>query len=52
MSEAFTALSIDSKTLTSSDWLLHIRFLFGFFAIAIASGWLAYKKMLRSESHL
>ena len=52
MSEAFTALSTDSKTITSADMGLHIRFLIGFFVVAIASGWLAYKRMLRSESHL
>jgi len=52
MSEAFTALSTDSKALTSTDMVLHLRFLAGFFIVAIASGWLAYKRMLRKESHL
>ena len=52
MSEAFTALSTDSKTLTSPDMVLHIRFLIGFFVVAIASGWFAYKRMLQTESHL
>jgi ABC-2 type transport system permease protein len=51
MSEAFTALSTDSKKITSPEMVLHIRFLFGFFVVAIASGWLAYKRMLQSESH-
>lgn len=52
MSEAFTALSTNSKSVTNTDWVLHLRFLSGFFVVAIASGWLAYRKMLRSESHL
>jgi ABC-2 type transport system permease protein len=52
MSEAFTALSTNSKALTDADMVLHIRFLVGFFIAAIASGWLAYKQMLKSESHL
>jgi ABC-2 type transport system permease protein len=52
MSEAFTALSTNNKTLADADMVLHIRFLVGFFIAAIASGWLAYKRMLQSESHL
>ncbi|MBD2187909.1 ABC transporter permease [Pseudanabaena mucicola] len=52
MSEAFTALSSDSKDLSNPDMILHLRFLVGFFIIAIASGWLAYKRMLQNESHL
>ena len=52
MSELFTALSNDSKAMTSIDMVLHIRFLVGFLAVAIALGWLTYKRMLRAESHL
>ena len=33
MSEAFTALSTNSKNLTSPDMVLHIRFLIGFFIV-------------------
>ena len=52
MTEAFTALSTDSKLLSNPDMVLHIRFLVGFFIVAIASGWLAYKRMVQNESHL
>ena len=52
MSEAFTALSTNSKTWDSYELVLHLRFLVGFLIVAIASGWLSYKRMLRSESHL
>jgi ABC-2 type transport system permease protein len=52
MSEAFTALSTNNKNLADADMVIHIRFLVGFFIAAIASGWLAYKRMLKTESHL
>ena len=52
MSEAFTALSTNNKNLADPDMVIHIRFLVGFFVAAIASGWLAYKQMLKTESHL
>jgi ABC-2 type transport system permease protein len=52
MSEAFTALSTNSKSWDNYDLLLHLRFLVGFLIVAIASGWLSYKRMLRNESHL
>jgi ABC-2 type transport system permease protein len=52
MSEAFTALSTDSKTLSNPDMVIHLRFLVGFFVVAIAAGWLAYQRMLQTESHL
>jgi ABC-2 type transport system permease protein len=32
--------------------VIHLRFLVGFFVVAIAAGWLAYKRMLQTESHL
>jgi ABC-2 type transport system permease protein len=52
MSEAFTALSTNSKPWDNYDLLIHLRFLVGFLVVAIASGWLSYKQMLRNESHL
>ena len=51
MSEAFTALSTASKDLANPDMVLHLRFLVGFLVVAIASGWFAYKRMLKDESH-
>ena len=52
MSEAFTTLSTNSQALNTIEMRLHLRFLIGFFVVAIASGWLAYKRMLQSESYL
>jgi ABC-2 type transport system permease protein len=52
MSEAFTALSTNSKALDTVDMQIHLRFLVGFLVVAIASGWLSYRQMLNHERHL
>ncbi len=52
INEAFLAVSADGKTLGDPDVALHVRFLCGFFAIAIAVGWLSYRRMLAAERRL
>ncbi len=52
MSEALLGISANAKDLSNSDMVLHFRFLCGFFVVALAVGWLAYRRMLGTERRL
>jgi ABC-2 type transport system permease protein len=52
MNEALSGISFQSKDWQDPDMLIHLRFLVGFFVVAIASGWLTYRQMLNQEKSL
>jgi len=52
MNSALVLVSADGKGLDDPDTLLHLRFLLGFVTIAIASGGLAYRRMMNIEKQL
>lgn len=52
MNQALLDVSANSKDLSDPDLILHFRFLVGFFVASIASGWLAYRRMLGQERRL
>jgi ABC-2 type transport system permease protein len=52
MNEALSGFSIQTKNWNDPDMLIHLRFLFGFFLVAIAGGWLTYRQMLNQEKSL
>ncbi|AFY72461.1 ABC-type multidrug transport system, permease component [Synechococcus sp. PCC 7502] len=52
MNEALLAISYRAKDLDDYDLRLHFLFLGGFLLISLASGWLAYRRMLSTERRL
>ncbi|MDX1977072.1 MAG: ABC transporter permease [Pseudanabaenaceae cyanobacterium bins.68] len=52
MNEALSGFSAGNRAWNQPDMVIHLRFLFGFFLVAIAGGWLAYGQMLDQEKSL
>jgi len=52
MNEALLGISYNAKDLSDYDLRLHFLFLVGFLLVSLASGWLAYRRMLATERRL
>jgi ABC-2 type transport system permease protein len=52
MNEALSGLSSQNKDWQNPDMMRHLQFLLGFFLVAIAGGWLTYRRMLNQEKRL